>query len=72
MAMETTTYRVDGMTCGGCVAALTRALQKALPGLEIEVKLEGGQVRVAGAHDPATVEKAVEEAGFSYVGPRGT
>lgn len=68
MATETTTYRVDGMTCGGCVAALTRALQEALPGLAIEVKLEGGLVRVAGAHDAATVEKAVAEAGFTYMG----
>ena len=67
--METTTYKVDGMTCGGCVAALTRTLQKALPGLEVEVQLEGGLVRVAGAHDAAAVENAVGEAGFTYVGP---
>ena len=32
--METTTYRVKGMTCDGCVRTLTRALEAALPGAD--------------------------------------
>jgi copper chaperone len=67
--VDTKTYRVDGMTCGGCVASLTRALQHALPGLGIEVTLEGGLVRVQGSHDAAKVEQAVSAAGFTFVGP---
>ena len=67
--MDTKTYRVDGMTCGGCVASLTRALQSALPGLQIDVTLDGGLVRIDGAHDVAKVEQAAAAAGFAYVGP---
>jgi copper chaperone len=67
--VETKTYRVDGMTCGGCVASLTRALRAALPGLEVEVTLAGGLVRIQGAHAVARVERAVSDAGFTYVGP---
>jgi copper chaperone len=67
--MEIKTYHVKGMTCGGCVASLTRALKRALPSLEIEVELERGVVRIEGAHDAARVEQAVAAAGFDYVGP---
>ena len=67
--MEAKTYRVDGMTCGGCVASLTRALQGALPGRHVEVTLEGGFVRVEAPHDAAAVAQAVGAAGFTYVGP---
>lgn len=64
----TTTYRVDGMTCGGCVATLTKALERALPDVTVEVVLDGGRVRVDGDHEEAAVEGAVEDAGFDFVG----
>jgi copper chaperone len=67
--VDAKTYRVDGMTCGGCVASLTRALQNALPGLQIEVTLDGGLVRVHGTHDVAKVQQPVSAAGFTLVGP---
>lgn len=62
--MEATTYRVTGMTCGGCVKTLTRALEQALPEAQVDVQLEGGLVRVSGIHTPAAVSQAVEDAGF--------
>ena len=62
--MTTKTYAVDGMTCGGCVSSLTRALESALPGLEVTVSLAPGEVRVAGDHDAALVEQTVLDAGF--------
>ncbi len=67
--MDSKTYRVDGMTCGGCVASMTRALKHVLPDQEVEVTLEGGLVRVEGDHDPGQVEQAADSAGFTYVGP---
>ncbi len=67
--MDTTTYKVKGMTCGGCVATLTRALQQALPEAKVEINLEGGLVRVEGSHTPAAVSQAVQDAGFDYGGP---
>ena len=61
-------YRVEGMTCEGCVASLTRALAAALPGAGVRVELEGGLVRIEGPHDPEAVERAVEDAGFDFAG----
>ena len=41
-----TTMRVQGMTCGGCVASVTRVL-KAIDGVkEVDVKLDPGEARV--------------------------
>jgi copper chaperone len=59
--------KVKGMTCGGCVASVTRVL-KAIDGVEqVDVTLDPGQARVT--YDPArtTVEVlglAIEDAGF--------
>ncbi len=61
----TTTYKIDGMTCGGCVAALDRAFESAAPALQKTVSLDdGGRLVIEGEHDLATVQKVVEEAGF--------
>ena len=61
------TYKVDGMTCGGCSTSITKALQNVDGSAEIEVNLEAGSVTVTGL-DAAAVEQAVEDAGFDYGG----
>lgn len=66
--MKTTTYRVNGMTCGGCSSAMTKALARAAPGLQAEVSHEENQVVVHGEHDPAVIKKATESAGFEFGG----
>ncbi|MBU0551047.1 MerR family DNA-binding protein [Myxococcota bacterium] len=66
--MEKITYQVTGMTCGGCVRALDRALKAALPTAEVEVTLTPGQAHVNGAHEAARVRQAVVEAGFVFEG----
>ena len=43
------TYLVTGMTCEGCVRAVTNAIQRAVPGAAVEVELETGRVTVDGA-----------------------
>ena len=64
---ETTTIRVAGMTCQGCVKSVTRVLQ-AMPGVEaVEVSLEKGEAQLR--FDPVRAgapefRKAVEDAGF--------
>ncbi|HEY0838094.1 MAG TPA: heavy-metal-associated domain-containing protein [Azospirillum sp.] len=61
------TYKVDGMTCGGCVRSVTNAITKAAPGAMVTVDLPTGTVSVDGA--PAdTVKAAVEGAGFEFKG----
>jgi len=62
------TYRVKGMTCQGCVNAVTNALKQAAPKASVRVDLDGGLVTVDGC-DAATVKKAVDDAGFEFAGP---
>jgi len=62
--MQQATYTISGMTCGGCVQAVTRALQQIDGGLEVAVSLERGVATVRGEHDPAAVRAAIEAAGF--------
>ena len=65
--MQTAQIKVEGMTCGGCVASVKRALQQ-IDGVEtVEVSLDQAQARVQ--YDPARVNEsqlrsASEDAGF--------
>ncbi len=67
--MPTTTYQVNGMTCGHCVAAVKEELQ-ALDGVTaVEVALVPGgastvEVTSQRRLDEATVRGAVDEAGY--------
>lgn len=66
----TTTVTVTGMTCGHCVAAVTEELS-ALPDVSaVDVDLHPGEdsavtITSQGPLDPAAVEAAVAEAGYS-------
>jgi copper chaperone len=68
--METITMNVQGMTCGGCVASVTRVL-KAVPGVaEVVVTLQPGAAKVT--FDPArtgapALKGAIEDAGYDVV-----
>lgn len=61
------TYRVTGMTCDGCVRAVTNAIRARAPAAKIDVDLKAGKVRVDGA-DTASVTAAIQEAGFGFGG----
>ena len=63
-----TTYTVNGMTCGGCAASITKALQARDGALSVEVDWKNNTVTVEGL-STEVVEQAVEDAGFDYVGP---
>lgn len=58
------TYKVEGMTCGGCTGSVTKALERALPGAAVTVSLEEGTAKVTGEHDEAAAREAIEDAGF--------
>lgn len=62
-------YRVAGMTCQGCVNAVTRAIKRRLPDAVVAVDLPRGIVAVeaAGLSDD-TVKSAVVDAGFAFDG----
>ena len=65
--METTTLKVNGMTCQGCVSSVTRVLQ-GVPGVsKVAVSLERGEAKLEydpAKSGPADLRKAVEGAGF--------
>jgi copper chaperone len=65
--METVTLNIQGMTCGGCVASVTRVL-KATPGVDnAVVRLDSKSATVT--FDPAktsvpALKSAIEDAGY--------
>lgn len=62
--MNEITLKVTGMTCGHCVAAVTKALQ-GVPGVEsADVNLDKGWAVVHGAADAAALIDAVKEEGY--------
>ena len=66
--MATTTVKVGGMTCGGCVASVTRVL-KATPGVDdAVVRLDSASAMVT--FDPArtslpALKSAIVDAGYA-------
>ncbi len=63
------TYLVSGMTCEGCIRAVTNAIQRAVPGVGVNVDLDSGKVTVDGAADEPEIARAVADAGFEFGGP---
>lgn len=60
-----TQLKIEGMTCGHCVAGVKRALE-AVPGVEsAEVTLTPGQASVHGSAELPRLIEAVEEEGYS-------
>ena len=52
-------FKVDGMTCGHCVKAVTKAVQAVSPGAHVEVHLSEKQVVVTGAVEREKVAAAI-------------
>ncbi|BCL75027.1 hypothetical protein JHS3_07630 [Jeongeupia sp. HS-3] len=68
--MEHIEIRIDGMSCGGCVASVTRAVQ-AVEGVKtVSVSLAPPVAQVdfdAADTDAAEIERAIEDAGYDIV-----
>lgn len=66
--MQTTDLQVDGMTCGSCVASVTKALKR-VPGVhDVEVDLRSGVARIRGDNSAEQVPQlvaALRESGYS-------
>lgn len=65
--METTTINIEGMTCGGCTASVSRVLSGTAGVTGVAVQLSPGQAAVT--FDPARVTRAdlcaaIDAAGF--------
>jgi copper chaperone len=66
--MMSKTYKVEGMSCGGCASSVEQAIKTAAQEARVEIKLEGGLVTVTGVEDDDLVKQAVEDAGFTFAG----
>ena len=64
--MSTSTYTVEGMTCGGCAGKVTRQVEQ-IPGVtDVDVDLATGGITLS-ADTPVSddaVKTAVEQAGY--------
>ena len=65
--MQTETFHVTGMTCGGCTSKVTRALN-AVPGVgHVKVELSAGEATVQYDErltSPPQLKSAVKNAGY--------
>lgn len=67
--METKTYRVNGMTCGGCAKHVEKALRKVAGVQAASVDVAKGVAVVEGSAPLETLTASVAEAGYELVGP---
>ncbi|HEX6232910.1 MAG TPA: copper ion binding protein [Jiangellaceae bacterium] len=68
--MATSTYQVQGMTCGHCVSAVSSEIGQLAGVSDVSVELQTGKVTVTAEQplDDDAVRAAVEEAGYELVG----
>lgn len=57
-------FRIEGMTCQGCVSAVSQAIGAVAPGQPVEVDLASGEILIRGTADAALVATAIERAGY--------
>lgn len=57
-------YKITGMNCPHCQAAVTKSIQGVEGVTSVEVDLKGGKATVDGDHDSNAVIEAVRMAGF--------
>jgi copper chaperone CopZ len=63
--MDIRTYPIQGMTCGGCVRHVEKAL-RAVPGVTaVTVDLAAGTATVEGTAPAAALAASVAEAGYT-------
>jgi copper chaperone CopZ len=58
------TVKVKGMSCGHCVASVTKALQGIAGVSDVQVDLEKGEARYQGDVDKQLIRDAIAKIGF--------
>ena len=61
--MEPLVLHVTGMTCGGCVRSVKKVVHDTV-GVEPDVTLETGEVRLPAGTDRSAAAEAIRKAGF--------
>ncbi len=65
--MQTEIVKVTGMTCGGCISTVTRALKAGFGGRDVDVSLSAGEATVQFDErltSPEKLKSAVKGAGY--------
>ena len=57
-------FKVQGMSCGHCVRAITQAVQARDQAADVQVDLAAGEVRVASRLAQEQVLEAIREEGY--------
>ncbi len=58
-------FRVEGMTCGHCEQAVTRAVQSVDPAARVTVDRTADRVAVESAADADALRRAIEAEGYA-------
>lgn len=58
-------FKVDGMTCGHCVRAVTEAVQGIDSGAKVDVDLAAGSVTTDSELQPDRLADAISQAGYT-------
>jgi copper chaperone len=64
-----TEFEVQGMSCQHCVAAVTRSIHEIDPQAQVRVDLERGRVAVESTQSTDALKDAIDEAGYTVLGP---
>lgn len=59
--------KVSGMTCGGCVNSVTKALKNLDLEAEVNVDLKEQLVRIKSTKSQAEILETIEDAGYSVL-----
>lgn len=60
-------FQVNDMTCGHCVATITRAVSGVDPSAKVDIDLPSHRVRINAAGDAQRFTEAIREAGYTPV-----
>ncbi len=57
-------FKVEGMSCGGCVTAVERIVRRVDPQAQVRVDLAAARAEVATQAAPETIGQALSKAGY--------
>lgn len=60
-------FKVEGMTCGSCASAITRAIRDNDPEAQVTVDIRQQKARVKTAQKQEEVAQLIEEAGYKVL-----
>jgi copper chaperone len=60
-------FKVEGMSCQHCVAAVTRSIHEIDSAAQVQVNLEHGSVVVASTKGIDALKEAIDEAGYTVI-----